>query len=279
MSAVTTALTEGTTPGESSAPTISTVTMTPSIYGAYVVYTDEVDMEAMDPVVSEITAIEGEQAGLSIDTILRDALHAGATVDYAGTATTRGDVDTTNDLMDYTAFIRAVADLETENALPAEGEMYPVVLSPYTWASLMNDADFVDLFTREGGQSMRNGRVGTILNCVLYVTSNAKVYTGEGADDVNVHTCLFIGKQSYGLAGFAGANMNFDYNDGDSGGEMSSNTMRQVKPVEIIIKGLGESGHDPLNQRGTIGWKCSHTQAILNSAWILSVENATIFDD
>jgi N4-gp56 family major capsid protein len=136
MSAVTTALTEGTTPGESSAPTISTVTMTPSIYGAYVVYTDEVDMEAMDPVVSEITAIEGEQAGLSIDTILRDALHAGATVDYAGTATTRGDVDTTNDLMDYTAFIRAVADLETENALPAEGEMYPVVLSPYTWASL-----------------------------------------------------------------------------------------------------------------------------------------------
>ena len=276
MTAVTTAITEGTTPGESASPTITTVTMTPSLYGAYITYTDQLDFTQFDPIISEITGIEGEQAGLSMDTILRDALHAGATVDYAGTATARNDVDTTNDLLDYTAFIRAVADLENQNAMPSEGDMYVVILSPFSWGSLMNDADFVDLFTRADPGAMRQGYVGNILNCKIYVTSNAKVYTAAGASSVNVHTALFIGKQSYALAGFAGAP--FDYGNGDSGGEMSNNTGRGVKPVEIIVKGLGETGLDPLNQRGTIGWKASHTQAILNSSWIYSIENATIFD-
>jgi N4-gp56 family major capsid protein len=274
MANVTSALTEGQTPGEATQPTITKLTLTPALYGSWLAWSDEVEWTAMDPILSEYTGIMGEQAGSSMDAIVRDALHTGATVDYAGTATQRNDVDTTNDLLDYTAFIRGVVVLENANALPAEGEMIPVVISPYGFGTLMNDADFVDLFTRADPAAMRNGYVGNILNCRVYVTSNAKTYAGEG-DNCDVHTALFIGRQSHSFAGFA--NAPFDYANGDSGGERSNNTMRAVKPVEVIIKGLGETGLDPLNQRGTIGWKLSHTQQVLNSAWLLSMEHASIF--
>jgi len=44
LNPVTTALTEGTTPGEQSAPTISTVTLVPEWYGAWIGYTDKLQI-------------------------------------------------------------------------------------------------------------------------------------------------------------------------------------------------------------------------------------------
>ena len=34
------------------------------------------------------------------------------------------------------------------------------------------------------------------------------------------------------------------------------------------LRGLGETGFDPLKQRGTMGWKAAHVSTVLNSAWI-----------
>ena len=84
MSAVTSALGEGSTPAEQPTPTISTITLDPLWYGAYVEMTDEVDVEAFDPILSEISSLLGEQAGLSIDTLIRNALISGATAAYSG---------------------------------------------------------------------------------------------------------------------------------------------------------------------------------------------------
>lgn len=272
MPNVTASLSEGTTPAESTSPTITTVTMTPLWYGAYIQFNDVIDVQAFDPVVSEVSGILGEQAGLSFDTLLRNTLTDGATAKYAGGATSRATIDTTNDKIDFTDFIGAVAYLEAQNALPADGELFPVVIGPYTFAELMSDSTFVTLFTREGGEAMRSRRMGTILQCSVYVSSNARTYTDEGASSCDPMEALFIGKESHGIAGMSSMVPNLVQ---DSGGEHANNTGKPVSPVSIIIKNLGETGFDPLNQRGTIGWKTTYDDVILNSSWVVNLEHAT----
>lgn len=246
------------------------MTAQPQWYGAYVAYTDVLDLQAFDPVISETSGILGEQAGLSFDTLMRNTVTAGATKDYAGTATQRSELDTTNDKVDYADFLGALALLEVNNALPGEGNHYPVVMHPYSYSELMQDATFVALFTQEGGESIRSGRMGTILNCAIYVSSNARTYTNEGSSNSDPASMLFIGRESYGIAGMTGMEPNLVHG---GEGEHANLTGQSVSPVNIIVKELGETGFDPLNQRGTIGWKATYDDVILNSSWVVDLEH------
>lgn len=130
LSAVTTALSEGVTPAENAAPNISTYTLTPEWYGAWVGYTDKLELQAFDPVISETSAILGEQAGLSIDTLIRSELTANAGSDFSGGATARNELDMANDKIAYSDIVYNVATLEAERARPADGGMYPVLMHP-----------------------------------------------------------------------------------------------------------------------------------------------------
>ena len=63
------------------------VTATPSFYGAWIGYSDELDYTSFDPFVSEVSGILGEQAGVSADTLVRNVITDGATKDYSGNKT------------------------------------------------------------------------------------------------------------------------------------------------------------------------------------------------
>lgn len=273
LSAVTSALTEGNTPNEQSSPVVSTATITPSWYGAWLGFTDKLIMTAFDPILSEFSAILGEQAGLSIDTILRDALVAAATASYAGGATTTATVDATNDKIGFSDVIGEVANLDNVNAMPLEGDSYWVPMHPFTWLTLMQDSMFATLITREGGQSYRSGVLMPALRCRFYVTSNAYVNSSAGTGSIDVYTTLFMGQEAYGAAGIASLIPNLNLDAG--GGELATQTGRpQARPVELIINDLGATGFDPLKQRGTLGWKMTHGGAVLNAVWIRGLQHA-----
>jgi N4-gp56 family major capsid protein len=230
-------------------------------------------MQAFDPVVSEVSGILGEQAGLSLDVLLRNALTDGATAAYSGTVTARANV---TDTVDYADWIGALALLQVANALPAEGELFPVVVHPFSYAQLMQDSTFVGMFQQSAPEVMRTGQMGTILNCAIYVSANARTYDNAGATNKDVYSMLFIGRESHAIAGMSGKTPNLTA--GESGGQYSNNTGKSVNPVSIIMKPLGSSGSaDPLNQRGTIGWMTSYDDVILNSAWIVNLEHATSY--
>jgi len=272
MSAVTTALSEGVTPTEATIPTLSTYTITPSWYGSWLRYTDKLSVTEFDPVVSEISGILGEQAGLSFDTLIRNEITASSTKDYAGSATQRTELDTVNDKIAYASFAKQVAQLHAANARAVEGDDYVVVIHPFTWVTLMKDDTFVALFTREGGDSIRSGYIGRILGCRLYMTSNARYYTDGGASSADPYSALFIGSESFVVAGISGLMPSFvDGGPGDA--QKGGMTGQSVNPVEIIVKALGEGGEDPLNQRGTVGWKATLGVEVLNSAWIRDLEH------
>lgn len=279
LAAVTSALTEGTTPTEQSAPSLTLTTITPLFYGSWLGHTDELEMTIFDPLISEMSSILGEQAGVSADTLIRNTITAGATKDYANGKASRGTLDAPADDVTYADFIRQVAALEAADAMPVDGENFICVMHPHSWATLMQDPVFVNLFSNEVSNSpIRSGYVGRILRCNIYVTSNAREYADEGVGSTtDVYSMLFIGREAYGYVGMAGITPSIV----DSGGVTAGNlTGKSVRPVEIIVKQLGSAGaDDPLNQRATVGWKMSLATAITNAVWIRDLEHTNAFSD
>ena len=281
LSAVTSALTEGTTPGEESSPSLTLTTITPLFYGAWMGYTDELEMTSFDPFISEVSAILGEQCGLSADTLIRNTLTAGATKDYSGAATSRATLDAPLHNISYADFVKQYAVLQAGDAMPLEGADFVVIMHPHSFASLMQDPVFVNLFIEEsdkGDSALRSGYMGRLLNCRIYISSNSREYADEGVGSTtDVYSMLFIGKESHGYLGFG--NIAPDMMDGGGDG-YANNTGKQVKPVEIKVKQLGSAGTgDPLDQRATIGWKMALATSVLNSAWILDLEHTNSFSD
>jgi N4-gp56 family major capsid protein len=275
LSAVTSALTEGTTPTEESAPSITLVTATPLFYGSWIGFTDEIDITSIDNVVVEYSAILGEQAGLSVDTLIRNAITAGATKMYAAGESARGNLAIGTNEISFDDFLRALAQLMGGNALPYANGRFMCIMHPDSWATLYQDVQFMNLFVREDPSPVRSGFVGSVLMCDIFVTANAREYADAGVNSTeDVYSLLFIGMEAYGVTGFTG----LFYNEVDGGPEMGQPlTGQTIKPVDVIVKQVGSAGaDDPLNQRGTAGWKVSLDNDVLNSAFIVDMEHLTI---
>lgn len=281
LNAVTSSLTEAATPAEQAAPSLSLVTATPSWYGAWIQHSDVVEMQSLDPLVLEVSAVLGEQAGLSVDTIERNALVSGLTAMYSGGETATASLNYPEDEISYKDIVKAIATLEAANTRPLEGNDFMLILHPHSWASLMNDPTFVNMWVQEAdGKALRDGYVGKILRCQIYVTSNAYENADAGAGSTtDVYTAILLGKEAFGVAGMAGLDPRWVDNAGpESMDGMTGQTVGNV--AEIIVKPIGSSGtNDPLNQRGTVGWKVTNDIQILNSAFGIALQHVNMFSD
>ena len=275
LTAATNPLVEGSNPTEDVAPALTVINIQPLWYGAFMRFTEQFQMQSFDPVVSNMSGLLGEQAGLTMDTLIRTAITDGATADFAGGATARTGIDTSNDKISYVDIVQNIALLEASNALPVDGEDFIMIIHPHTWATLMQDSTFVTLFTREGGGPIRSGYVGRFMRCKVFVSANGRIYVDGGTSSADVYACLFIGAESYGVAGMVGKMFDLDV---DAGGPDSGPlTGREIKPVELIVKDLGVGGDDPLNLRGSAGWKATQQEAVLQALWIRNLEHANDF--
>jgi len=281
LSAVTTPLNaEGTTPAEQPAPAMSKITLTPLFYGSWIGFTDILDLEQFDPIISNMSGILGEQAGQSVDMLFRAALIADATVDYAGGASAIGSLAYPDNEVSYMDLLIQWAAIESENALPPDGGYFPVIVHPHTYTSLMLDPIFVNMFNQESPSSaMRTGYVGTLLSMKFFVTSNAYEQADVGSGSTtDVYSALILGKESHGSVSFAG----WMPGSIDSGGDdpTINNTGKSIAPLSIIAKPIGSAGSDdPLNQRGSLAWKMSFAVDVLNASWIRNLKHTTVFSN
>jgi len=280
LSVITSALAaEGVTPVEGSAPSLTVLTITPVYYGTWMGYTQRLQEQGYDPILSEMVGILGEQAGLSADTLIRNDLTDNATTDWSAGQTARTNLD--NRLSHEVTFddiLIQLAELEAQNARAVEGGRFACVIHPYTWKNLIQDQTFMAAFVQEApNTAIRSGMLGTLMNCVFYMSSNARVYSAGGANSANVYDMLFIGADSHGVLGFASQMPNLNPTASPADYQPGGNTGGGVNSVEIIQKGLGETGFDPLNQRGTLGWKYAFTTQVTNSNWIRNLEHLNDF--
>src|SRR5574342_480251 len=91
LAVATTPLTEGVTPAGNSA-TVTAISVSTKQYGDFIEFSDVVDFQMIDPIVTEYTKEQGYQAAETKDTLVRDELAAGSVVQYVAGRVSRATV-------------------------------------------------------------------------------------------------------------------------------------------------------------------------------------------
>ena len=241
-----TPLTEGVTPDGKSLE-VSTITAEVAQYGDYITQSDVLELTALDNTILEATKLLGRQAGLTLDTIVRNVMQSGTNVTYCpkanGTAvTSRSDLDDTC-LLTVDVVNQVVAKLRAQNA-PTIGGKYVAIIHPYVAYDLMSDPAWIDAHKYANPTNLYEGEIGEVGGVRFVQTTEAKVYSG------GVFGSLFLGDGAYGVTEITGGGL------------------------QTIVKQKGSAGTaDPLDQRSSVGWKAIKTAELLIPNYIVRVES------
>ena len=246
----TTALTEGTTPSGTSL-SVTKVEATVSQYGDYVVVSDMLAEAGVDPVLVETAEVMGEQAALTVDTVVRDAIVTGCTNrQYAGGAASAAAI-ADDALLTGAEIKKAVRNLRKNNVHPMEDGFYVGVVDPETAYDLQSDSLWQDISKYNGGEAIMRGEIGRLYGVRFVQTSNVKTDATTNPDGT-LHETMIIGRDAYGVPAL------------DS---------QECRP-QIIVKKLGSAGSaDPLDQRATVGWKVAMACAVLNPLGMVRISH------
>lgn len=251
LDAATTPLVEGVTPS-GSRPVVEAVTATVQGYGDYVYLTDLLDMAGIDDVATEMYEVLGEQAGETLDTIVRDVVAAGTNVYRVNARAARGDVEA-GDIMDGVTMRRARRIMARNNVKPVQGAgAYVGFVPPDVAYDIMGDAAWVNANQYAGSEKIFDGEIGKMHGIRYIETTLAPIWEDGGVGNTDVYGTIIVGKGAYGIPDIAGSS----------------------KP-QTITKSLGSAGSaDPLEQRSSTGWKAYLAAVRLNELCILRVESA-----
>ena len=250
LAKATTPLTEGVTPpGKSLKVTAETAEV--NQYGDFITQSDVLELTSLDNTILEATKLLGRQAGLTLDTVVRDILHAGTNVTYCPKVGADGaeTAVTSRDALDNTCQLtvkviqQVVAKLRGQNA-PTIGGKYVAIIHPYVAYDLMRDPEWIDAHKYATPTNLYEGEIGEIASVRFVQTTEAKIYTG------GVFGTLFLGEGAYGVTEITGGGL------------------------QTIVKQKGSAGTaDPLDQRSSVGWKAIKTAKILIPNYLVRVES------
>ena len=241
-----TPITEGVTPDGKSLE-VSTITAEVAQYGDYITQSDVLELTSLDNTILEATKLLGRQAGVTLDTVVRDVLHSGTNVTYCskadGTAvTSRAGLDNTCQLT-VKMVQKVVAKLRAQNA-PTIGGKYVAIIHPYVAYDLMRDPEWIDAHKYTTSTNLYEGEIGEIAGVRFVQTTEAKIYEG------GVFGSLFIAEGAYGVTEITGGGL------------------------QTIVKQKGSAGTaDPLDQRSSVGWKAIKTAELLIPQYLVRVES------
>ncbi len=254
-----TPITEGVTPSGNSL-TVTAKTATVSQYGDFITQSDVLELTSLDNTILEATKLLGRQAGLTLDTVVRNVLQSGTNVTYCpkisstGTetaVTSRTGLDITAQLTVDTV-MQVVAKLRAQNAPTINGK-YVAIIHPYVAYDLMRDPEWVDAHKYTTSENLYEGEIGEIAGVRFVETSEAKIYSGDGCPSgLAVFATLFIADGAYGVTEVEGGGL------------------------QTIVKQKGSAGTaDPLDQRSSVGWKGLKVAEILVDNYLVRVESCS----
>lgn len=252
LAVVTNAITEGVTP-DGVDLSITKVTATVQEYGNYTKISEFINTTGLDPLLTETAELMGENAGESIDTLVRDVIAAGTNVVTVGnklrSAIAATDKITALDILKVRRSMKK--NKVKEIALPGGGKGYVAFISPDVALDLMQTQEWKDQNTYVDNKNRVEGTLGKMYGIYFIEATNFVKYAGAGATGADVYATLFVGKDAYGVPEIEGSS----------------------KP-EIIVHKAGSGGtNDPLNQFNTVAWKAAFTSVRLNELCIVRYES------
>lgn len=177
-------LSEGITP-KGNALNVTTVESTVEQYGDYVTLSDMLTLSSVDSVISETQAVLGDQAGRTLDTVIREKINAGTNVQY-GTGKADRSVLTgglsayeDNDYLNVAAVKRAVATLKRNNAAPFKDGCYVAIIHPDVANDLTNDPEWKAVKQNVDPEDWYKGAIGKIHGVVFVESTEAKIFRAE----------------------------------------------------------------------------------------------------
>jgi N4-gp56 family major capsid protein len=235
----------------------SDLSVTIQQWGDYVTLSDLVQATVEHPILQDANRVLGEQAGQTIDALIRDVAVAGTSCFFtnAASVTLRTQISTTTDKVTTTLLDRMIRYLNQQNArrftelIEATTKVSTKGIRPAFWSVTTPEVLFT-LETLSGWKPIEEyssngpvleGEAGAYKDIRFLISSQAKSYPGggtTGSGDVkmtssvaDVHVICVFGTDAIGSVPLEGHSL------------------------KNIIKPLGSGGvADPLNQISTSGW-------------------------
>ena len=251
-------LTEGVTP-DSQDISQSKVEAEVAQYGAFVEVSDLLELTAYDDVIGDTSELLGEQMGVHIEHVTRDAMIATTNKQFAGGRASAATL-TSSDKLTVAEIRKAVRTLKknkTRRFGNGRAPHFICICDPDATFDLQSDSLWQDVSKYSNAEQIYSGEIGRLFGVVFVESTEGKVDDHTATNPVNstvdVHHTLLFGADAYGIVDIDG-----------------SDTM------EIIVKPHGSSGTaDPLNQRATIGAKVmAYAAKVLQPLWLIDLEHA-----
>ncbi len=220
-------------------------------YGSFVTITDQVQYVVQDRVLNEATKVLSLQLGLTLDTLIRDMMVSTASIIYCtngGNGNTPTEI-TDEDIQNAVIALRQGNARLMTNPLPGENKFGTSPVRSSFWGfmsvDLQDDLEAVDSFISAANypnpMNALEAEWGSTRNVRWLLNTNGYISSATPP----VYSNFIMGQEAYGVVRLG------------------------AKEAEFIVKPLGASGTaDPLNQRGTVGYKYPFATRILNDNWI-----------
>ena len=246
----TTVLTEGTAPTDD-ALTISSEYFTAAQYGATVAVSDLANLDSPHDLISIAAERVAYKAVRSMDTLVRDTIHANVLTSavFGATGATTLTTNTANSAVAAAgvltgAFVKQmVARLKGSNVPQFADGTYRCIIHPAQEYDLVSDTSvngWIESRKYVDNTNLLTGEIGMFAGVRFIVSSDAKVYATAGASSGNVYNALFLGPDAYTI--------------GDS------------QTLQSYFVAPGGDHSDPLAQRAIVGYKMRFGTLLLDEA-------------
>ncbi|MBE6610463.1 MAG: N4-gp56 family major capsid protein [Ruminococcaceae bacterium] len=184
------AITEGVTPSGSKL-NVTSIVCTPEQYGDYVELSDVFELASVDNTIVEATKKLADQAGRTLDTIVRNELSGGTNVMYcpaidaagAETEVTNREALKINSNMTVKQIFKAAAELKAMNAPKIDG-YYVGIIHPYVAYDLMQDAgdSWQNVSDYAKPEDRFIGEIGRVAGVRFVESTEAKIFATGNID-------------------------------------------------------------------------------------------------
>jgi len=263
LALITTALSEATNPAEV-AMTATQVSATLAEYGNVTNVSSLFSMTQIDVDLKEHIEVHGQNAGESIDQLIRNELHSEATAQVVSTAqatittnTNLTDIHLT-DIFTGLEIRRAVRTLKLNKAQRFESGLYRGIIGPANSYDLFGNSEWLDAHRYTTSDAIERGVVGKLHGVEFVETNNQYVAISAGfststTNTANVYSTFIFGKNAYGVV-----------------------NLGSITAPTVIVKNPGPNDtSNPLNMFSTVGWKMPFATKTLNSNWIVEIKSST----
>lgn len=248
LAKATTALTESTNPSFVT-PTATNIDVTVAEYGNAIRVSSLFDLTAIDEGLNEHIEIIAQNAGETLDELIKTELSGNVTEQFAAGAATE-DAVTATDTLDGLEIRTSVRQLKLNKAPKFENGMYRSIVPVSCVHDLRGDSEWLDAHRYVGNaDALRSDMIGTLHGVEFHETNNEEINTDGGSGTVDTYSTFVFGRGAYGIVDVAGS----------------------AAPKVIVKNPSAGDTSNALDMYSTVGWKVTFAAKVLNADWCIEI--------